>query len=527
MANKPFKMRSVRNLTLVVIGLFPLLLWAQMPPTNWFLLDPATDGIYGAAVNRAYREVLSGKTGQTVVVAVLDGGTDVRHEDLMPVLWRNAGETENNGIDDERNGFVDDVHGWNFIGGKNGTVQYDQFELTRLYKMMRDRYGEQGPPPNDPQYKEFQRLRQEYEEKYNETVQSYAVYSGLFRNMSLLRELTGMENPPLDSLAGMASLPDSLVSTVMLLSTLVGNEMSFSDLYEALGEYVKHLETGRNYHFNLDYDGRSLVGDNYNDATEYHYGNTDVAGPDATHGTHVAGIIGAARDNGIGMDGVATPVRIMVLRCVPDGDERDKDVANSIRYAVDHGARIINMSFGKGYSYNKKTVDDALRYAMQKDVLVVHGAGNDNLNTDRTKVFPNPYFEQGGKATNFINVGASTWDGQAADFSNYGKKTVDLFAPGVAIYSTVPDNKYRNLQGTSMAAPVVAGVAALVRSHHPELTAEQTRKILMKSVTRMKGKTMLPGGEKSVRWKKLCVSGGIVNAYKALLLAERISQKQR
>ncbi|MCS6917519.1 MAG: S8 family peptidase [Chitinophagales bacterium] len=511
----------------LAVALTPWWSAGQMQQREWFLLDPQRDGVYGAAVTRAYDELLKGKTGQPVIVAVLDGGTDVRHEDLRNVLWRNTGEMEGNGQDDEGNGYVDDVHGWNFIGGKNGTVQYDQMELTRLYKQMLDQYGQQGPPPSSPQYAQFQRLRTAFEEKVAENEKEYTLYSGLYRNMNRLQELTGMDDPPINELVNADTLPDSLLATVFLLSGILDEETSFLTLYEALGDYVKHLRTGRDYHYNLNYDPRSIVGDNYTNASERYYGNADVAGPDATHGTHVAGIIGADRTNQTGTMGVADNVRIMVLRCVPDGDERDKDVANSIRYAVDHGARIINMSFGKGYSFNKNVVDEAVRYAMEKDVLIVHGAGNDNLNTDKTAVYPNPFFASGGRATNFVNVGASTLDGQAADFSNYGKKTVDLFAPGVAIYSTVPDNQYRNLQGTSMASPVVAGVAALIRSHYPELKAEQVRKILMQSVTRVKGKTLLPGGEKAVRWKKICTSGGIVNAYQALQRAERVSQKGR
>ncbi|MCS6991452.1 MAG: S8 family peptidase [Chitinophagales bacterium] len=516
-----FSLRLVVALSLML----PLAAKAQLQ--EWFLLDPQRDGVYGAAVQRAYQELLKDKTGQTVVVAVLDGGTDITHEDLKSVLWRNSGEQEGNGLDDDRNGYVDDVHGWNFIGGKNGSVQYDQMELTRLYKMMLDRYGTQGPPPSDPNHAEYLRLRFAYEQKVAETEKEYQLYSGLYRNMKLLQELVGTQDPPLDQLLNLDTLPDSLTATVFLLSGILDEETSFLSLYEALGEYVKHLETGRQYHYNLNFDPRPLVGDNYLDASERYYGNADVAGPDATHGTHVAGIIAADRTNQTGTMGVADNVRIMVLRCVPDGDERDKDVANSIRYAVDHGARIINMSFGKSYSFNKQVVDNAVRYAMQKDVLIVHGAGNDHLNTDKTSVYPNPYFADGGKATNFINVGASTPDGKPADFSNYGKKTVDVFAPGVNIYSTVPENKYRSLQGTSMAAPVVAGTAALIRSYYPQLTAEQIRKILIKSVTKMKGKAPLPGSGKRVRWKRLCVSAGIVNAYQALLLAERFSRNSR
>ena len=212
----------------------------------------------------------------------------------------------------------------------------------------------------------------------------------------------------------------------------------------------------------------------------------------------------------------------MILRAVPDGDERDKDVANSIRYATDNGAKVINMSFGKAYSYDKSAVDAAVKYAASKDVLLVHAAGNDGVNNDKVPHYPSNQFLDGTSSSNWIEVGASSYSNNVASFSNYGKKVVDLFAPGVAIYSTAPGNKYRNLQGTSMAAPVAAGVATLLRSYFPELSAAQVKNIMMKSVVKMPDKVELPGKEdkaKMVKLKKLCVSGGVVNAYNAVELA--------
>jgi cell wall-associated protease len=320
-----------------------------------------------------------------------------------------------------------------------------------------------------------------------------------------------------------------------------------------------------------------LVGDNYADSNERNYGNNDVTGPDAKHGSHVAGIIGADRYNNIGIMGVANNVSIMAIRVVPTGDERDKDVANGIRYAVDNGAKVINMSFGKGYKWDKKVVDEAVKYAEEKGVLLVHAAGNDNLNNDTADVYPNKYYEGAEfeayklankkpskpnfkpqlnnnngmqqrpgynkpaeikpitldsnkyklpHAKNWITVGASTYKDDEllkADFSNYGKYNVDVFAPGFLINSSVPGSKYDVFDGTSMAAPVVSGLAALILSYYPNLTAVQVRDIIIKSVTKVNHKVKYKndkGENIRVPFADICVSGGIVNAYNALKLAE-------
>ena len=261
--------------------------------------------------------------------------------------------------------------------------------------------------------------------------------------------------------------------------------------------------------------------------TEKYYGNGDCKGPGAFHGTHVAGIIGATRKNGIGMDGVADNVRIMSVRCVPDGDERDKDVANAIRYAVDNGAVILNMSFGKKYSPGKKVVDDAVKYAESKGVLLIHAAGNASDDIDEIVHYPCKKLENGKTASNFMDIGALSWkpdDEIAAPFSNYGKKTVDLFAPGVDIHSTVPDlNKYKDASGTSMAAPVVAGVAAVLKSYFPSLTPKQIIKILTKtSVKDYKMKKVIKPGSKDemIEFGELSKTGGIVNLYEAVKMAQ-------
>jgi subtilisin family serine protease len=310
---------------------------------------------------------------------------------------------------------------------------------------------------------------------------------------------------------------------------------SFDDLKKELGKGVTQLEGMVKYNYNIDFDPRNLIGDNYANQTERNYGCSDVEGPDASHGTNVAGIIAAVRGNRIGMDGIANNVRIMSVRVVPDGDERDKDVANGIRYAVDNGASIINMSFGKSFSFNKKVVDDAVKYALSKDVLLVHAAGNDGKDNDNTDNFPNPRPEgkSSKRATNWVEVGAANWKtgaDAAATFSNYGKLNVDLFSPGVDIYSTIPDNKYDFFDGTSMASPACAGVAAILRSYFPELTAPQVRDILMATVTKNTNKIFKPGrGDKKskVDFTDLCITGGVVNAEKAVALALTTKGKKK
>ena len=520
------KMR-IRGLSIsaILVALFAAVTaFAQTPPRNWFLLDPVTDHYYGVSAEKAYNDLLKGKTSQTVIVAVIDGGVDITHEDLIRKIWYNKNELPENKIDDDKNGYVDDLLGWNFIGGPNGDVQYDQMEITRLYKQMKEKYeGHTAVGVSDPGYQEYLDLKKKFEQESTEATINYYYYKPFLDKVEALIKLSGTDDPTAEQLENLVSVPDSLQKVKMILADYVKRGTSAKELRDDLKEEVDMVSVDAQFHYNPDYNPRFIVGDNYEDASQRNYGNSNVTGPDAMHGTHVAGIIGADRNNDIGIKGVADNVKILAVRCVPDGDERDKDVANSIRYAVDMGAKVINMSFGKSYSYNKKVVDDAMKYAMQHDVLLVHGAGNDAIDVDKEKVYPNKYFEDGGVANNFVNVGASRPDAGTASFSDYGKKNVDVFAPGVMIYSTVPGNKYRNLQGTSMAAPMVAGVAAMLRSYYPSLTAPEVRDILIKSCVKIKGKADLPGDEndKQVAWKKLCVSGGIVNAYKAVELAEK------
>ena len=294
--------------------------------------------------------------------------------------------------------------------------------------------------------------------------------------------------------------------TLKAIKSSLKEVADFGKLKEEIDETFKHYDTQLKYHLNLDYDPRAMVGDRYEDNSERFYGSPDVKGPDAEHGTHVAGIIAAIRNNEKGLDGVADQVKIMALRVIPDGDERDKDVA-----------------------WSKAVGESAVRYAQAKDVLLVHAAGNDAKNTDISKNYPTRFYSDStglnmGMAQAWLEVGASGWENNeelAADFSNYGKKSVHVFAPGVKIYSSVPDSKYKQINGTSMAAPVVSGLAAILRSYFPKLSAIEVKDLIVQSVQKVEQKVKVKGDQGNTRlsFSDLCSSGGIINAQKAVEMA--------
>ncbi len=496
---------------------------------NWFNLDYEKDGVRGMSVERAYNELLKDKKSTPVVVAVIDGGTDINHEDLKDRLWTNTKEIAGNGKDDDKNGFIDDINGWDFIGGKNGTdVNHEQLEMTRILKQLKSKFGEKPSKKlirkNKTEYEFLQTLQKEYDEKKAESVQYAPFYKQLYTNYveseKLLKEFLKTENLTKAAIAGIdeSQVDRKVRAAKKTIEKFYEMGATGADIKEATDHYENELK----YNYNLDFDARTVVGDNPKKLEYGEYGNNEVTGPEAMHGSHVAGIIGANRTNNLGIMGVCNDVKIMVVRTVPDGDERDKDVANAIRYAADNGAEIINMSFGKKYGTNKKWVDDAVKYAISKGVLLVAAAGNDNLDTDVEGQVPNDQFEGGGIAENWISVGALSWKDGAdavATFSNYGKKNVDVFAPGVDIYSTIPGSKYEEKSGTSMASPATAGVAALLKSYFPNLTATQIKKIIMDSSVKADLRVKKPGTDEIVKFEDLSATGGIVNAYNAVKMA--------
>jgi subtilisin family serine protease len=505
-------------------------------PRNWHRLDPETDHIAGVSSERAMRELLAGRApARTVIVAVIDGGVDTAHAGLRANLWTNTREVAANQTDDDKNGYVDDLRGWNFIGGRDGrNVEFDTFEATRVYVRCRARAGKSdfsSLPPQDAA--ECSRASVEYDKQRAEM-------SGALPNVEQAAQVLTMVENALKGALKTDSVTEERVRAIessdpqVMRAKTVFLQLADQGITKAeIDKARKEIAARLQYGLDTAYNPRPIVGDDTLNLNERGYGNADVTGPDASHGTHVAGIIGAVRGNGSGAEGIAPSVRLMVVRAVPSGDERDKDIANAIRYAVDNGAQVINMSFGKAFSPQKAAVDAAVKYADAHGVLMVHAAGNDGANNDSVPSFPTPRYLDGGRPQNWIEVGASSWKGGAnlaAEFSNYGARTVDIFAPGVDVFSTVPGGTYERESGTSMAAPVVSGVAALVMAYYPQLSAADVKQILLNSATRHPTQRVRRPGEGSmdeVAFGALSATGGIVNAYAAIRMAEEVVRRSR
>jgi cell wall-associated protease len=504
------------------------------PARHWFLQDREHDHVPGLSVQRAY-EALHGHTGKPVIVAVIDTGVDINHEDLRAAIWVNEDEIAGNGVDDDQNGYVDDMHGWNFLGGKSGSVNDDTYEVTREYARLRKEFDAvdptQLPKKKKATYKQFLQLKLTWEKELLENKQQYERVRSLLSNLVFSRDTVQHYIKDSITVAALQTItsqnPNVVFAKSFLRSMLLnGDGASLTEQAQSLQEAYEAYKTAVELSLNLDFDPRTQVGDNYQNVSERSYGNNQVKplpGPMANHGTHVAGIIAANRYNAIGIQGIATHAKIMVLRAVPNGDERDKDIANAIYYAVDNGARIINMSFGKSHSPQKQAVDKAVQYAAQKGVLLVHAAGNEGSDNDFVTNYPSAIYLNKKIAKNWIEVGASGWrvdKNLVGSFSNFGQKTVDVFAPGVDIYSTVVGNRYKYQDGTSMAAPAVTGVAALLMAYFPEFSAFDIKKIILESVERFDATVVeMPGSKDLVAFGQLSKTGGIVNAYKAVQLA--------
>ena len=502
----------------------------------WSATDLATDTIPGMSVDKAYAELIPNLKGINVIVAVIDSGIDIEHEDLKNVIWINRGEIPNNGIDDDKNGFIDDVHGWNFLGDIVG----ENLEFTRIVRRYDGKFnGKDVAEISEVDMETFvlyQKAKAEQNKNYDETEENRDRYTQMLKQVTdannQISKKLGKEDYTAEELAAIIDPDDDEQKNIAVLTQMLSYGGSIPEFMVRLNGGIDYYDGRMKNHFNMDTDFRGVLNDNPYDITDTSYGNNDVDGPnpkkeDALHGTHVAGIIAAQRGNGIGMDGVAQNVEIMVVRAVPDGDEYDKDVALAIRYAVDNGAKVINTSFGKGYSQNPEWVWDAIKYAGKKDVLIVNAAGNDGVDLDITTSYPNDQNGTGAEMSdNFITIGALNYKygkEMVATFSNYGATSVDLFSPGVKIWSTTPLDTYEYLQGTSMASPNVAGVAAMIRSYYPKLSAKQVKQVLMDSGLHTSTPVIVGGEESNIQpFDAISKSGNTANLYNALIMASKM-----
>ncbi|MFN3757833.1 MAG: S8 family serine peptidase [Algoriphagus aquaeductus] len=488
---------------------------------RWGHLDLVRDTVPGMSVNRAYEELIKKKKGQPVIVAVIDSGIDLYHEDLKDILWVNPEEKPGDGIDNDGNGYVDDVHGYNFLGES----YHEQLEFARILRL---KLGDEAL-----QQKAQEELQAKLPEAKAALPQLQQIEQFVNQAHQNIQKKLGKAYYSLDDLEQYRPQSPQEEQQVGILSQVIGMGQDIPSALSDLQDGIKYYQSQVNYNLNLDFDGRKRVGDNPYDYadTPYGNGNPNIRNGEESHGTHVAGIIAAVRNNKKGVNGVAQSVKIMSLRAVPDGDEYDKDIAYAIRYAADNGAKVINASFGKKFSPNSEWVYDALKYAASKDVLFVHAAGNDgnNLDDPENPNFPNDHLGKNAPeiVDNYLTVGALSpvyGSNMIASFSNYGKENVDIFAPGDQIYSTMPGSEYDFQGGTSMAAPAVAGIAAMIRSYYPQLTAADVKKVIMESGLAVPIRVKV--GEEEKTLDQLSKSGKIANLYNALILAGKVAAGQ-
>lgn len=520
---------------------------------DWPHMGMISDTVPGISTQKAYDEIIKNNKGKTVIVGVLDSGVDIHHEDLADVLWKNKKEIPGNGIDDDGNGYVDDVYGWNFLGD----AVHENLEFTRILKKLKPKYegkkSDQISAADKEEYELYLSAKKEHAKKTKEAKsvvnqietnkgQFEQTRSALLASIELLKKETDLDEITISDIENLKIDDSELQQAQSMVGMMMAQTEAetttdvikgFEEAEEQMKNAKEYYEDQLKYYLNLEYDGREIVGDDLNDITDTNYGNNDVTGPtedkdDILHGTHVAGIIAAARNNNIGMDGVASNVQIMSLRAVPDGDEYDKDIALGIRYAVDNGAKVINMSFGKYFSTNPEWVIDAMKYAAKHDVLLVKAAGNDSKDLDENRVYPNDQWpgQEEEISDNVIVVGAlnpTYGEKLVAPFSNYGKNSVDVFAPGSQIWATTPLDKYKFLAGTSMAAPQVAGIAALIRSYFPKLTAAQVKMVIMDSGITT-DQEVIVGEKQDIRkpFSEISKSGKMANLYNALIMASKM-----
>jgi cell wall-associated protease len=516
------------KILLVLICLLPYLSFSQTLK-EWQHLDPENDKVLGISTYRAY-EFLKNKKSKPVIVAVIDNGADLSHEDLQGQFWVNPGEIPGNGIDDDKNGYIDDIHGWNFLGNSKGeNIKRDQTELTRIYASLKNKYSDSASiqilKRDSSAFSFYKKISSLYLASISDKKKEIAIFENMLKSFlnadSIIKaRFTDGNYTQLD----LFKLKDSSVQVLSARNFLLDMYASEIDKKKLQG-YLKNcnddLATRLNPQFNIR---QQIIGDNPDDLQDNIYGNNMVDAQSPYHGTGVSGTI-AALYNELGVNGVAKNVKIMVLRILPNGDESDKDVALAIRYAVKNKADIINCSFGKSYSMHPEFVNQAIKEAENAGVLIVHAAGNDGRNNDSILTYPTGFYQDGKRASNWICVGASTLEdnkGIVAYFSNYGKKSVDVFAPGYEVPSCALGSKYDLSSGTSTAAPIVSGIAAVLKSYFPKLKASEIKEIILKSIYKPKTQLIkLPGNNNKIaNFKDISASGGIVNLYNAVILAK-------
>jgi len=487
---------------------------SKIDKKNWHNLDIEKDSVPGTSVERAYNELLNDLKGKKVIVAVIDTGLDIDHISLSENIWINKDE-KINGKDDDNNGYIDDIHGWNYLGSSYNETR-DMIRILRDNKINNRKYNLVE--------EEIQKEIKNSKEQLN--ILNYYIQI-LDESKELLSDYLDNDNFSIQDVNNIETVDPKL--------NRAKNIYKDFDFYgytkEYLNEGIAQFNDFINYHFNVEFNGRTTNDDIY-DINDRNYGDNNINNTkeSESHSTHVSGIISGNRKIEDGNKGINNLAEIMVLRAVPNGDEYDKDVALAIRYAVDNGAKIINGSFGKYFSSNPEWVIDAIRYASENDVLFIAGAGNESKDLDSLSNdnYPNDqYFNKAEFSDTFIKVGASSInldENFTAYFSNYGKINVDIFAPGVDIYSSMPNNKYKFQDGTSMASPVVAGIASLIMSYFPRLSAKKVKEIILESGIDIDLEIGNLGDKKN--FDEYSKSGKLINAYNALILASKSRRKK-
>jgi cell wall-associated protease len=518
----------------LILLLSPVSLFSQNQ-AGWHLLDPQKDNVLGISAPRAY-DFLKDRKADTVIVAVIDNGVELTHEDLQGLLWTNPREIAGNGLDDDRNGYVDDIHGWNFLGNAQGrNIKQETVELTRYYAYLRKKFkADAEARAKDPvEYKKYLSVKKDYEDaliKNQEEMEAYRQLLLKYDEMdSVLREHFGKADYTKEEVLKIKNERNYVLAAKFYMEYIYSAELNNK---QGIKDHYSGLEKKIQTRLNPDYNPRmEIVGDDPDNMNDSIYGNNMVNAEGPSHGTGVAGLIGAL-NNGRGVNGVARHVKLMILRVVPNGDEHDKDVALAIRYAVRNGASVVNCSFGKSHSIHPDFVEQAIGEAERAGVLIVLAAGNAGSNNDSVPNYPTGNIK-GKRAPNVISVAASAAKDDeylAAYFSNYGKHSVDVFAPGSDVENLTLGSSYSTSSGTSVAAPVVAGMAAVLKSYYPQLTAEQLKKIIIESVHVPKTKIVKTPGTyffQSGKLEKLSASGGIANLYQAVKLAEKKYKKKK